>query len=151
MGFGQTGRQIYELASRSDDVDVVAVADIGKPEILHYLLRSEVDEPAEESEDNESEVENQVDEPVNEKIIADDKCHSFNKSGKKCSNKGTFNHDNNLYCWIHSKKFKKDTTNKKDTSKCEATTKSGKNCSNKAHYKYNNNLYCGMHSRKYKD
>lgn len=45
MGFGQTGRQIYELASRSDDVEIVAIADIGKPEILHYLLRSEVDEP----------------------------------------------------------------------------------------------------------
>jgi glyceraldehyde 3-phosphate dehydrogenase len=45
MGFGQTGRQIYELASRSDDVEVVAIADIGKPEILHYLLCSEVEEP----------------------------------------------------------------------------------------------------------
>ena len=45
MGFGQTGRQIYELASRSDDVEVVAVADIGKPEILQYLLCSEVNEP----------------------------------------------------------------------------------------------------------
>lgn len=45
MGFGQTGRQIYELASRSDDVEVVAVADIGQPEILHYLLCSEVNEP----------------------------------------------------------------------------------------------------------
>lgn len=45
MGFGQTGRQIFELASRSDDVEIVAVADIGKPEILHYLLCSEVDEP----------------------------------------------------------------------------------------------------------
>ncbi|MDH4039055.1 MAG: glyceraldehyde-3-phosphate dehydrogenase [Gammaproteobacteria bacterium] len=45
MGFGQTGRQIYELASRSDDVEVVAVADIGKPEILHYLLGAEVKEP----------------------------------------------------------------------------------------------------------
>ncbi len=45
MGFGQTGRQIYELASRSDDVEVVAIADIGKPEILHYLLRSEVAQP----------------------------------------------------------------------------------------------------------
>ena len=37
MGFGQTGRQIYELASRSEDVEVVAIADIGKPEILHLL------------------------------------------------------------------------------------------------------------------
>ncbi len=45
MGFGQIGRQIYELASRSADVEVVAIADIGKPEILHYLLCSEVEEP----------------------------------------------------------------------------------------------------------
>ncbi|MCB1700508.1 MAG: glyceraldehyde-3-phosphate dehydrogenase [Pseudomonadales bacterium] len=45
MGFGQTGRQIYELASRCDDIEVAAVADIGKPDILHYLLRSEVKEP----------------------------------------------------------------------------------------------------------
>lgn len=45
MGFGQTGRQIYELASRSDDIEVVAVADIGQPDILHYLLCSEVNEP----------------------------------------------------------------------------------------------------------
>ena len=42
MGFGQTGRQIYDLASRSDDIEVVAIADIGKPDILHYLLCSEV-------------------------------------------------------------------------------------------------------------
>lgn len=45
MGFGQTGRQIYQLASGSEDVQVVAIADIGKPEILHYLLCSEVDDP----------------------------------------------------------------------------------------------------------
>ena len=45
MGFGQTGRQIFELASRSDDVEVVAVADIGKADILHYLLCSEVEQP----------------------------------------------------------------------------------------------------------
>jgi glyceraldehyde 3-phosphate dehydrogenase len=45
MGFGQTGRQIYDLASRSDDVEVVAIADIGKPDILHYLLCSEVKQP----------------------------------------------------------------------------------------------------------
>lgn len=42
MGFGQTGRQLYELAACSDDIEVVAIADIGKPEILHYLLCSEV-------------------------------------------------------------------------------------------------------------
>ena len=45
MGFGQIGRQIYELAAESNDVDVVAVADIGKPDILHYLLCSEVQHP----------------------------------------------------------------------------------------------------------
>ncbi len=45
MGFGRTGRQIFELASRCEDVEVVAIADIGKREILHYLLCSEVDEP----------------------------------------------------------------------------------------------------------
>ncbi len=45
MGFGQTGRQIYELASRSANVEVVAIADVGKPEILHYLLSSEAAEP----------------------------------------------------------------------------------------------------------
>lgn len=41
MGFGQTGRQLYDLASRSDDIDIVAIADIGDPKILHYLLCSE--------------------------------------------------------------------------------------------------------------
>ena len=46
MGFGQIGRQIYQLAATSNDIEVVAVADIGKPEILHYLLCSEVPEPA---------------------------------------------------------------------------------------------------------
>jgi glyceraldehyde 3-phosphate dehydrogenase len=41
MGFGRIGRQVYELAVRSDDIEVVAVADIGKPGILHYLLTAE--------------------------------------------------------------------------------------------------------------
>lgn len=45
MGFGQIGRQIYHLAACSSDIEVVAIADIGKAEILHYLLASEVDEP----------------------------------------------------------------------------------------------------------
>lgn len=44
MGFGQTGRQIYDLAARSDDVEVVAIADVGPPDILHYLLCSEVND-----------------------------------------------------------------------------------------------------------
>lgn len=45
MGFGQTGRQLFDLASHRDGVDVVAIADIGKPQILHYLLQSEVAHP----------------------------------------------------------------------------------------------------------
>ncbi|HEY6130527.1 MAG TPA: glyceraldehyde 3-phosphate dehydrogenase NAD-binding domain-containing protein [Halioglobus sp.] len=45
MGFGLIGRQIYELASHSTDVEVVAIADVGKPEILHYLLSAEVAKP----------------------------------------------------------------------------------------------------------
>ena len=45
MGFGQTGRQLYDLASLSDDIEVVAIADIGEPDILHYLLCSEVENP----------------------------------------------------------------------------------------------------------
>jgi glyceraldehyde 3-phosphate dehydrogenase len=45
MGFGQTGRQIYELAARSANIEVAAIADVGQPHILHYLLQSEVAEP----------------------------------------------------------------------------------------------------------
>ncbi len=41
MGFGHIGRQLYHLATQSDDIDIVAIADIGKPEILHYLLASD--------------------------------------------------------------------------------------------------------------
>lgn len=41
MGFGHIGRQLYHLATESDDIEVVAIADIGKPEILHYLLASD--------------------------------------------------------------------------------------------------------------
>ena len=38
MGFGQVGRQIYRLSLDDDRFDVVAVSDIGRPEILHHLL-----------------------------------------------------------------------------------------------------------------
>lgn len=41
MGLGQIGRQLYHLALESDDIDIAAVADIGKPDIIEYLLRSE--------------------------------------------------------------------------------------------------------------
>lgn len=47
MGLGQIGRHLYHLALESDDLEIVAVADIGKPEVLHYLLQSDgVDEPS---------------------------------------------------------------------------------------------------------
>lgn len=45
MGFGQTGRQIYQLAAQTNDIEIVAIADIGRADILHYLLCSEVDNP----------------------------------------------------------------------------------------------------------
>lgn len=38
MGFGQVGRQIYRLALDDQRFEVVAVSDIGRPEILHHLL-----------------------------------------------------------------------------------------------------------------
>lgn len=43
MGFGQIGRQIYELAARSDDIEIPVISDIGDADILHYLLCSEVE------------------------------------------------------------------------------------------------------------
>ncbi|HYA30047.1 MAG TPA: glyceraldehyde 3-phosphate dehydrogenase NAD-binding domain-containing protein [Acidobacteriota bacterium] len=53
MGLGQIGRHLYQLAAESDDIEIVAVADIGKPEILHYLLKSDnVDAPQCELSDN---------------------------------------------------------------------------------------------------
>ncbi|MEM7220968.1 MAG: glyceraldehyde 3-phosphate dehydrogenase NAD-binding domain-containing protein [Pseudomonadota bacterium] len=38
MGFGQVGRQIYRLALADERFEVVAISDIGKPEILLNLL-----------------------------------------------------------------------------------------------------------------
>jgi len=53
MGLGQIGRHLYQLAAESDDLEIVAVADIGKPEILHYLLNSDTgDAPQCELDDN---------------------------------------------------------------------------------------------------
>lgn len=46
MGLGQIGRNLYQLAAQSDDLEIVAVADIGKPEIVHYLLKSDAADPA---------------------------------------------------------------------------------------------------------
>jgi glyceraldehyde 3-phosphate dehydrogenase len=53
MGLGQIGRHLYHLALEKDDIEIVAVADIGKPEIIEYLLKSDgVDEPACKLQDN---------------------------------------------------------------------------------------------------
>ena len=41
MGFGQIGRQLYHLAAASQDLEIVAVSDIGAPEVLHYLLSTD--------------------------------------------------------------------------------------------------------------
>ncbi|HEY5679040.1 MAG TPA: glyceraldehyde 3-phosphate dehydrogenase NAD-binding domain-containing protein [Pseudomonadales bacterium] len=38
MGFGRVGRQIYRLALKDERFEVVAISDIGRPEILHHLL-----------------------------------------------------------------------------------------------------------------
>lgn len=38
MGLGHIGRQLYVLALQSQRFDVVAISDIGRPEILHNLL-----------------------------------------------------------------------------------------------------------------
>lgn len=38
MGFGEIGRSLYKLSLEDDQIEVVAISDIGRPEILHYLL-----------------------------------------------------------------------------------------------------------------
>ena len=43
MGFGQIGRQIYQLAAASEDLEIPVISDLGKPDILHYLLSSDTD------------------------------------------------------------------------------------------------------------
>src|SRR6266536_1891301 len=53
MGLGQIGRHLYHLALEKDDIEIVAVADIGKPEIIQYLRQSDaVNEPSCEPRDN---------------------------------------------------------------------------------------------------
>ena len=41
MGFGEVSRHIYRLCLNDDRIEIVAIAEIGKPEILHYLLVAE--------------------------------------------------------------------------------------------------------------
>jgi len=40
MGFGDMGRTLYRQCLEDDRIEVVAISDIGRPEVLHYLLES---------------------------------------------------------------------------------------------------------------
>lgn len=42
MGLGHVGRQIYKLALKDESFEVVAVSDIGRPDILRHLLDKEM-------------------------------------------------------------------------------------------------------------
>ena len=39
MGFGRIGRNLFRLAAETNDIEIAVVSDLGKPEILHYLLQ----------------------------------------------------------------------------------------------------------------
>ena len=41
MGFGEIPRHIYRLCLNRNDIEIVAIADLGRPEILHYLVVAE--------------------------------------------------------------------------------------------------------------
>ena len=41
MGFGEIGRDVYQLCLNYPDLEVVAISEIGTPEILHYLLQTD--------------------------------------------------------------------------------------------------------------
>ena len=38
MGFGEIGRDVYRLSLDQPEMQVVAISDIGRSDILHYLL-----------------------------------------------------------------------------------------------------------------
>ncbi|MDZ7741970.1 MAG: glyceraldehyde 3-phosphate dehydrogenase NAD-binding domain-containing protein [Bacteroidota bacterium] len=42
MGFGEIPRHIYRLSTGRDDIEIVAISEIGRPDILHYLVNAEV-------------------------------------------------------------------------------------------------------------
>ncbi|UCD36672.1 MAG: glyceraldehyde-3-phosphate dehydrogenase [Fidelibacterota bacterium] len=39
MGFGRIGRNLYRLASETSNVEIKVISDVGRPDILHYLLQ----------------------------------------------------------------------------------------------------------------
>ncbi|NQV30177.1 MAG: aldehyde dehydrogenase [Candidatus Marinimicrobia bacterium] len=45
MGFGEIGRDVYRLSLSQPEMEVVAISDIGRPDILHYLLKTDGRDP----------------------------------------------------------------------------------------------------------
>ena len=45
MGFGEIGRDIYRLTLNQPEMEVVAISDIGRTDILHYLLKTDGRDP----------------------------------------------------------------------------------------------------------
>ena len=45
MGFGEIGRDFYRLSLNQPEMEVVAISDIGRSDILHYLLRNDGRDP----------------------------------------------------------------------------------------------------------
>jgi glyceraldehyde 3-phosphate dehydrogenase len=45
MGFGEIGRDFYRLSLDQPEMEVVAISDIGRSDILHYLLRNDGRDP----------------------------------------------------------------------------------------------------------
>jgi glyceraldehyde 3-phosphate dehydrogenase len=41
MGFGEIGRDVYRLILDQPDMEVVVISDIGRADILHYLMRTD--------------------------------------------------------------------------------------------------------------
>mgnify|MGYP002725453027 CR=1 FL=1 len=41
MGFGEIGRDVYRLSLNQPEMEVVAISDIGRTDILHYLLKTD--------------------------------------------------------------------------------------------------------------
>ncbi|MCF7825819.1 MAG: glyceraldehyde-3-phosphate dehydrogenase [Candidatus Marinimicrobia bacterium] len=45
MGFGEIGRDVYRLSLSQPEMEVVAISDIGRSDILHYLLKNDGRDP----------------------------------------------------------------------------------------------------------
>ena len=52
MGFGNIGRKLYSESLKNNDVEISAISDIGDPEILEYLLKTEFENTKNVSLDN---------------------------------------------------------------------------------------------------